>query len=76
MVEKNTDASWAAENDCSMSRGVAMLCVCGGGGGGGEGGEHVTMDTSNIWYTYKYTSKSESSLDFVGNCRLTKSILV
>ena len=28
MVEKNTDASWAAKNDGSMSRGVAMLCVC------------------------------------------------
>ena len=28
MGEKDTDTVWAAEDDRSMSRGVAMLCVC------------------------------------------------
>ena len=28
MGEKDADTVWAAENDCSMSRGVAMLCMC------------------------------------------------
>ena len=28
MGEKDIDTVWAAENDCPMSRGVAVLCVC------------------------------------------------
>ena len=28
MGEKDTDTVWAAKDDRSMSRGVAMLCVC------------------------------------------------